>query len=136
MLQFDKVCKLYCIEFETSKPLTFYNGWFSGLIDSDGSIYYDEKLDQLTLSVTQKNQYLLDPLIKLYSGRVQITYSRQAFQYCIYRKGNVLNILDNYFKRYPLMSNKRHKINLIKNLYEVKRGSLEKLYLIEKINSK
>lgn len=34
------------------------------------------------------------------------------------------------------MSNKRHKINLIKNLYEVKRGSLEKLYLIEKINSK
>lgn len=54
MLQFDKVCKLYCIEFETSKPLTFYNGWFSGLIDSDGSIYYDEKLDQLTLSVTKK----------------------------------------------------------------------------------
>ena len=52
MLQLDKVCKLYGIEFEFVKPLTYYNGWFSGFIDSDGSIYYNEKLDQLILSVT------------------------------------------------------------------------------------
>ena len=41
MLQLDKVCKLYGIEFEEPKPLTYNNGWFSWLIDSDGSIYYD-----------------------------------------------------------------------------------------------
>jgi hypothetical protein len=136
MLQLDKVCKLYNIEFELSKPLTYHNGWFSGFIDSDGSIYYDEKLDQLILSVTQKNKYLLDPLIKLYSGRIKITDSRQAFQYSIYRKQEILNIIDNYFIKYPLMSNKRNKISLIKEFYEVKKGSVEKAYLIEKINYK
>lgn len=136
MLQLDKVCKLYGIEFELSKPLTYYNGWFSGLIDSDGSIYYDEKLDQLILSITQKNKYLLDPLIRLYSGRIKITDHRQAFQYSIYKKQEILNIIDNYLIRYPLMTNKRKKIPLIKQFYEVKKGSVEKLYLIEKINYK
>ena len=136
MLQLDKVCKLYGVKFEMPKPLTFYNGWFSGFIDSDGSVYYNEKLDQLIFSVTQKNKYLLDPLLKLYSGRIQIIDSRQAFQYSIYRKQEILNIIDNYLKRYPLMSNKRKKIDLIKELYKVKNGSVEKIHLIEKINYK
>lgn len=136
MLQLDKVCKLYDIKFEISKPLTYYNGWFSGFIDSDGSIYYNEKSDQLIISVTQKNKYLLDPLLKLYSGRIQITDSRQAFQYSIYRKQEILDIIDNYLKIYPLMSNKSKKIDLIKKLYEVKLGSVEKIHLIEKINYK
>ena len=82
MLQLDKVCKLYGIEFEVSKPLTYYNGWFSGFIDSDGSIYYNEKLDQLILSVTQKNKYLLDPLIKLYNCiRLQISKKISRYFY-------------------------------------------------------
>lgn len=136
MLQLDKISKLYGIEFEVPKPLTYYNGWFSGFIDSDGSIYYNEKLDQLILSVTQKNKYLLDPLIKLYSGRIKISNSRQAFQYFIYKKQEILNIIDNYLIRYPLMSNKRNKIRLIKEFYDVKNGSVEKLYLIDKINYK
>jgi len=136
MLQLDKVCKLYGVKFEISKPLTYNNGWFSGFIDADGSIYYNEKSDQLMISVTQKNKYLLDPLLKLYSGRIEITDSRQAFQYSIYRKQEILNILDNYLKRYPLMSNKRKKIDIIKNLYEAKPGSVEKIHFIEKINYK
>lgn len=136
MLQLDKISKLYGIEFEVPKPLTYYNGWFSGFIDSEGSICYNEKLDQLILSVTQKNKYLLDPLIKLYSGRIKITYSRQAFQYSIYKKQEILNIIDNYLIRHPLMSNKRKKIRLIKEFYDVKNGSVEKLYLIDKINYK
>ena len=136
MLQLDKVCKLYNIKLEVSKSLTYYNGWFSGLIDSDGSIYYNEKSDQLILSVTQKNKYLLDPLVKLYSGRIEIVDSRQAFQYSIYRKQEILNIIDNYLVRYPLMSNNKNKISLIKELYVVKKQSVEKLRLIEKINYK
>jgi hypothetical protein len=136
MLQLDKVCKLYGINFEMPKPLTYYNGWFSGFIDSDGSIYYNEKSDQLIFSVTQKNKYLLDPLRILYSGRIKITDSRQAFQYSIYRKDEILNIIDKYLKRYPLRSNKRNKIDLIKELFEVNKGLVEKIQLIEKINYK
>ena len=133
MLQLDKVCKLYGIKFKMSESLNYYNGWFSGFIDSDGSIYYNEKSDQLIISITQKNKYLLDPLLKLYSGRIQIIDYRQAFQYSIYRKQEILNILD-YLKYYPLMSNKRKKIDLIKEFYKAKLGSVEKLHLIEKIN--
>lgn len=136
MLQLDKISKLYGIELEVPKPLTYYNGWFSGFIDSDGSIYYNKNLDQLILSVTQKNKYLLDPLIKLYSGRIQITNSKQAFQYSIYKKPEILNIINNYLIKHPLMSNKRKKIPLIKEFYDVKNGSVEKLNLIDKINSK
>jgi hypothetical protein len=136
MLQLDKVCKLYGVKFETSKPLIYYNGWFSGFMDADGSIFYNDKSDQLVISITQKNKYLLDSLLILYSGRIEIIDSRQAFQYSIYRKQEILSIIDNYFKRFPLMSNKRKKIDLIKKLYEEKSGSVEKIHLIEKINYK
>jgi hypothetical protein len=105
-------------------------------MDADGSIFYNDKSDQLVISITQKNKYLLDSLLILYSGRIEIIDSRQAFQYSIYRKQEILSIIDNYFKRFPLMSNKRKKIDLIKKLYEEKSGSVEKIHLIEKINYK
>jgi len=120
MLQLNKLCVLYNIEFKAPKPLTYYNGWFSGFVDSDGSIFFNEQSDQLVLSVTQKNKYLLDPLIRLYCGRIKILSSKEAFQYSIYRKKEILDLIDNYFKKYPLRSAKTHKINLIKNFYSFK----------------
>ncbi|RYE15077.1 MAG: hypothetical protein EOP34_04565, partial [Rickettsiales bacterium] len=41
-------------------------------MDSDGSVDYNEASGQIFISVTQKNRYLLEPLIKLYSGRIDI----------------------------------------------------------------
>ena len=120
MLQLNKLCVLYNIEFKAHKPLTYYNGWFSGFVDSDGSIFFNEQSDQLVLSVTQKNKYLLDPLIRLYCGRIKILSSKEAFQYSIYRKKEILDLIDNYFKKYPLRSAKTHKINLIQNFYSFK----------------
>jgi hypothetical protein len=117
MLQLNKICVLYNIKLKDTKPLTYNNGWFSGFVDSDGSIHIDEKSGQLFISVTQKNRYLLDPFISLYSGRIQILRSKEAFQYSIYRKKEILDLVDNYFKKYPLRSGKIHKLNLIKNFY-------------------
>jgi len=37
--QFNRVLKKYDIPYINPNPLTFNNGWFSGLIDSKGSIY-------------------------------------------------------------------------------------------------
>ena len=107
---YNTVNIMSAIKFEVNKDLLYY-------LKTDG-------------------KYLLDSLIKLYSGSIKILDSRLAFQYSIYRKKEILNIIDNYLVRYPLMSNKRNKISLIKELYEVKKGSVEKLYLIEKINYK
>ena len=86
-------------------------------MDSDGSIYIDEKLGQVIISVTQKNKLLLEPLQILYGGRIEILKSKEAFQYSIYRKEEILKLIDNYFKEYPLRSSKAHKINLIKDFY-------------------
>lgn len=62
MLQLNRICVKFYIILKEPQPLTYYNGWFSGLVDSDGSIHIDEKSRQLIISVTQKNKYLLEPL--------------------------------------------------------------------------
>jgi len=73
----------------------------------------------LSISVTQKNKYVLEPLILLYGGRVTILKSKEAFQYSIYRKKEILNLVDDYFKKYPLKSGKVKRFNLIKDLYQL-----------------
>jgi len=121
MLQLYKVCENYNLKFLEPKPLTYNNGWFSGFLDSDGSIYYNEKLDQLTISVTQKNRYLLDPLQIFYGGRIEILKYKEAFQFSIFRKNEILKLIDNYFKFNPLKSFKAaQKLNLIKDFYLLK----------------
>lgn len=117
LLQLNKVCVLYNIDCKSNTPLTYNNGWFSGIIDANGSITLNEQCDQLILSITQKNRLLLDPLNKLFMGRVKILSSKDAFQYSIFRKNEILDLVDNYFSKYPLRSNKAHKLKIIKDFY-------------------
>jgi len=123
MLQMNKLCVKYEIELLYPKPLTYNNGWFSGFMDSDGSIYLNQTSGQIFISAAQKNKYLLEPLIQLYSGRVDIASPKtEAFKYIIYRKQEVFNMVDNYFSKYPLKSKKQKRINMIKEFF-VKRPS-------------
>jgi len=119
MVQLNKICLKYNIKFITPKPLTYNNGWFSGLIDSDGSIFIEDKSGQLIIGITQKNCYLLEPLQSLFGGRIQILKSKDAFGYYIYRKEEILKLVDNYFNKYPLKSSKAAKVNLIKDFYQL-----------------
>ena len=72
------------------------------------------------MSITQKNRLLLDPLNEIYMGRVKIISSKDAFQYSIFRKNEILDLVDNYFSKYPLRSSKAHKLKLIKDFYLLK----------------
>lgn len=117
ILQLNKVCILYNIELKPNKPLVYNNGWLSGFIDADGSVMINEISNTLILSITQKNRYLLDPLNKLYLGRINILSTKEAFQYTVYRKKEILDLVDNYFVNYPLKSSKAYKLNLIKDFY-------------------
>lgn len=118
MLQLNRICVKYNIKLKVPQPLTYDNGWFSGLVDSDGSIYIDEKSGQLTISVTQKNIYLLEPLQKIYVGKIDIVRSKgEVFKYTIFKKKEVLNLVYVYFQICPLKSSKALKINLIKDFY-------------------
>lgn len=118
LLQMNKLCVKYGIELKYPGPLTFNDGWLSGFIDSEGSIYYNETSGQVFISLTQKNRYLLEPLIAIYGGRVDILSPKiEAFKYVTYRKAELFNLIDNYFTKYPLKTEKMKRVNLIKNFY-------------------
>nr|YP_009681534.1 LAGLIDADG domain containing endonuclease [Pseudocercospora fijiensis]QDO71955.1 LAGLIDADG domain containing endonuclease [Pseudocercospora fijiensis] len=120
LLQMNKLCLKYDIKLVYPSPLTFYNGWFSGFLDSDGSVYFNEQSSQVIISITQKNIYLLEPLIYLYGGRVNPSNSKGiAFKYIIYRKEHLFNMIDKYFSRYKLKTLKHNRINMIKEFYTV-----------------
>jgi hypothetical protein len=90
------------------------------MIDSDGSIYYNEASDQIFISISQKNKYLLDMLVPIYGGLVSPAYTGEAFKYVIFRKNEVLNIVDNYFSLFPLKSTKGIRSALIREVYILK----------------
>lgn len=70
---------------------------------------------------SKKNKYLLEPLIHIYDGRVDISSPKiEAFKYVIYRKAELFNLIDNYFNKYPLRTEKMKRVNLIKQLYIVR----------------
>jgi len=123
LLQMNKLCVKFDIKLIYPYKLSFYNGWLSGFIDSDGSIYFNKASGQVFLSASQKNKYLLDPLIDIYGGRVDPNNKRgDAFKYVIYRKKELFNMLDNYFDKYPLKTMKKNRINMIKEFYEARLG--------------
>lgn len=121
LLQMNKLCEKFNIELKYANHLTFYDGWLSGFIDSDGSVYFSESSGQVFISISQKNKYLLEPLIHIYGGRVDISSPKtEAFKYVIYRKAELFNLIENYFSKYPLRTEKMKRVNLIKQFYLVR----------------
>ena len=121
LLQMNKLCDKYEIDLKYPKPLTYNNGWLSGFIDSDGSVYLNEKSGQIFISITQKNKFLLEPLTHLYGGRIDILSPKiEAFKYVIYRKNELYSLIDNYFIKYPLKTEKYKRVNLIKEFYNLR----------------
>ena len=121
LLQMNKLCVKYGIDIIYPKTLTYNNGWLSGFIDSDGSIYFNEGSGQIFISITQKNRFLLEPLIKLYGGRIDILSPKiEAFKYVVYRKNELYSLIDNYLVKYPLKTEKANRVKLIKEFYDVR----------------
>lgn len=121
LLQMNKLCNKYEILIKYPKALTYSNGWLSGFIDSDGSVYLNEKSGQIFISITQKNRFLLEPLVSLYGGRIDILSPKiEAFKYVIYRKKELFSLIDNYFSKYPLKTEKFKTVCLIKQFYDLR----------------
>ena len=121
LLQMNKLCNKYEILIKYPKALTYSNGWLSGFIDSDGSVYLNEKSGQIFISITQKNRFLLEPLVSLYGGRIDILSPKiEAFKYVIYRKNELYSLIDNYFSKYPLKTEKFKRVCLIKEFYDLR----------------
>ena len=67
-------------------------------------------------------------------GRIEISTSKDAFIYSVYRKTEVLKLLDVYFHSFPLKSSKASKIFLIKDFYLLKEHRYLNVNEIDKFN--
>ena len=121
LLQFQRICDKYNIEMKLPQPLTYNNGWMSGLLDSDGSIYFNISSSQLFITIANNNKCLLDLLIPLYGGSIYLTNSSGlSFKWLVFKKEELLNLL-NYFKVCSLYSTKLHRIQLIPHYFELRK---------------
>jgi len=120
LLQLGRICDKYQIELIQPNPLTYNNGWLSGFLDSDGSVYLNLQSDQIFITASQKNKYLLDPLKELYGGEIYIQSKLGAFKWTLYKKEEIHNFRKNYLKVYPLKSGKQFRINLLDKYYELR----------------
>ena len=80
LAQLFKICDKYGICLKYAENLTYDNGWLSGFIDSDGSVYFNKLSVQIFITVSQKNKLLLDLLVPLYGGKVYSVKTTESFK--------------------------------------------------------
>jgi hypothetical protein len=120
MLQLQKICEKYEILFIFPKPLEYSNNWFAGFIDADGTVTINKTNNQLSISVSQKNIYLLEILKTVYGGSIYMDKSSQlSYKLYFTSKLDILSILD-YLNLAPLRTAKKYRIYLIKEFYHLK----------------
>ena len=116
--QFKKVCELYSIETISPISLTYNSAYLSGLFDTDGSVYYNQKSMQVFITVTQKGRELLDILVPIYGGVVRSSNKNAtAFKWTVSKKSDVLSLIDNYFHWNNCVSAKNKKFGMVKQFY-------------------
>lgn len=121
MLQFIRLCEKYDINFIYPTDLTYDSHWLSGFIDADGTITINHSNNQLSISLSQKNIYLLQIIQKLYGGSIYKDNSKyESFKLYYTSKNEQSQLLLNYFKFAPLRTAKLHRISLIKQFYYLK----------------
>lgn len=120
IIQLGKICDKYNIKLKDPKPLTYFDGWLSGFFDSDGSIYLNDKSGQIFITASQKNRYMLDPLVKLYGGQIYTLVKQDAFKWICYRKKEILSLINDYFKVNPCRSEKLIRLTMANKFYELR----------------
>jgi len=117
LLQLNKICEKYDVPFINPSPLTYENGWFSGFFDSDGSVYLNLLSSQMFITASQKNKYILEPLLELYGGSLYI--QKDSFKWVVYRKPEIIKLLD-YFLICPSRSAKHNRLKAINRYHELR----------------
>jgi hypothetical protein len=121
ILQLGKICENYKLKLKDPNPLSYYNGWLAGFIDTDGSIYLNEASGQIFLTATQKNRFILEALVELYGGAIYPMVKQGAFKWTCFKKTEILSLVNNYFKINPCRSQKMIRINMVDKFYELRK---------------
>lgn len=118
--QFSKICDLYNISKLDSIALEYHSRYLAGLVDSDGSIYMNIISQQVFITISQKNRYLLDIICSVYGGTVySANKNNTAFKWIVSRRGEVLDLVDNYFHWNSCVSAKNKRFGMIKEFYKL-----------------
>lgn len=126
ILQLGRICKNYGIELKDSQPLTYYSGWFAGFFDTDGSIYFSAASGQIFITASQKNRFILEPLVDLYGGKIYPMVKQEAFKWTCFSKKEILSLVNDYFKVNPLRSEKFTRVTMVNRFYELKKLNAHK----------
>lgn len=133
ILQFNKLCIKYNIEFKEKKKLEFNSGWMGGFFDADGTITINKTTNQLSISIGQKTEELLLPLKELYGGNIYIDRNSNTFKWYVTKKETILYLRDSYFKNSYVYSKKKSRLFLLEKFYRYKEAEEQKMPFIEKI---
>lgn len=105
--QFQNLCNLYTITIKKPEKLHYNSAYLSGLFDADGSIYINITSKQIFITISQKNQELLNIIISVYGGKIYSFNSENtAYKWTIYKKQDVFSIIENYFHVHNCVSAK------------------------------
>lgn len=118
--QLKKICSIYNITIKEPVLLTYNNGWFAGMFDSDGCVSIDKNFYNITISVTQKYKENIIHFQKIFKNN--ITYNKCEngyYTWYVSKKNEILNMLD-YFKQHPSRSAKKFRLHRIPRLYYLK----------------
>lgn len=119
ILQLANICKKYNIALISSENLTYESAWLSGFFDSDGSIYLNILSDQIFITASQKNRFLLDDLVNLYGGTIYPMVKVGAFKWTVFRKDDVFRLIE-YFSINPSRSAKQKRLKLLHRYYNLR----------------
>lgn len=118
--QLEKVCALYNVTVLPPVSLKYLSGYLSGLFDSDGSVYYNKSSQQVFITISQKDRFMLDLIVSVYSGKVYPANAKAtAFKWIVSKKVDVLHLIDNYFHWNNCISAKNKKFGLVKEFYRL-----------------
>ena len=118
LLQLGAVCEKYNIVLIFAQPLTYFNGWLSGFMDGDGSIYLNP--DGIRVTATNNLKPLLDNLVNLYGGSVSLSNTTgRSFKWVIHRKAEILD-MKTYFKVCPCLSAKYNRLKQMPTYFELR----------------
>ena len=120
--QLESICLNLDIEIKYPDTITIDNGWFSGFFDADGTITYSIKnsIPQLTISVTNKLLVDVIPFKNVLGGNVSFDKSHNGYYKWSIQGINEIELFKSYIFKYPSFSNKKQRLFLIDNYFELK----------------
>jgi hypothetical protein len=120
LAQINRVCSIYNVPTVEPLALGFLSGYLSGLFDSKGSVYYNRSSMQIFITISQKHRHLLDLISAVYGGNVYSANARgTAFKWTVWKKADVLSLIDNYFHWNNCVSAKNKKFGMVKEFYRL-----------------